>query len=1464
MRLNLTLFIAFIMAIMLSASGTTFADDANIERIKKELPEMFSQSNVGKEFWFTIPPCYEDESGGSPNFIKIFITSPVKTLVTIEIPAIGFFKTQNTVPNDVIGFDIEPARGQPFLHSGRTDDERAEEVIPKRGIHIYADDPLVVYVVVRYRYTSDGFLAVPVSAFGTEYIAASTGDMSAMYTFAKNFPSMVGVVAAYDNTNVRWTTGGNVFTETAGGLGEGESRSFRMDEGDVIMFMSNGPEHDLTGSKIQSNRPIGVVSGNHCANIPTMNRWCDYVVEMDLPTMAWGTAIPVGKIPGRTYSGLIRIFAREPNTSIFRDGAQLSVIPKSGGMVGQGYQIQRIYPGTPSRSGFFSADKAFSITFYNPGVEEDIGNTNSDPFIMAMTPIEQFQKEIIFCTPAVQGGLNFPENYLNVVFELDEFGNMPGDLEFAEVRQGQFEWKSVRGTFSPSMDDVFNGTFQGKEYGLKTITLPGDGVYRIRSSRPFASYSFGYSSYDSYGYPTSAALADLSKPDTVAPIPIWEIDCEGTVSGATVTDKPDDDQIRSNLAMITFHKNESFNYDYDYEEFVPGETITTTWEAWVLDKKKDARAIFTFGDRRGNDTTIQIDYYATKLDLFEKLVDFGNFKPGESKTIDNFRVKNLSTTSPAIIPSADKLRLKSGAENFTMDIGGITFPLTLEPDPNPENPNPNSQAFFSITFTAPDEPGFFTDSIGVGDDCVFEYIVRVEATVGAPQIVVSDHDFGPLPVGTQKTTTISISNPGSQDLVITGYTEPTNSAYTHDLPVISQDKPLIVKNGQPYNYQVTFKPTVADIQYPDQMVFENDADDYPDHICLLNGSAIQAELGAIGVNWPILRIHRTTRPEWARGPYEGATDIEVWNDGTNQATLLGIDPASWTVIDKPASLSDQQTIDAFIFDKGIFNNMRLDPDQKEAVDVKFQPTAIGNYHISFDILTDQPGVILPVELQGSGKLGEISITESIDFGSTFIFDVGNVQQRTMTITNENYGQYADTVTITDLISADINEDFLNWGALGFRYDKAAANLPIVLAPGESVDIDGYFVAQQVNPVGANIATWSDAKEEKDSDWSGFGTDSDIWANGDGANLCVSESIELTLNFGIGENATDGFELYDIIPSEVLPDLVYNLPAFPVNFSPGDNPLEIRVLYTPSQVYTNKVVSFTFKARYPNGDEEERTADLTLNSEQYFRGTNSTLSAASVKPYGTSEPIFYAIDLENGTDMTMADVQEIVISIQYKTDFLDADDGSLAVGAAYAGNFSISNPNFVYDPVTKIETITFSLKSNGGSIINQGGEIVTMTFFPYFIHYTPEEVGQIIKDNSVTITHNINMILDGTGNESGCISITGSEVTTALEDVCAPDLRPVLLSNVDYELGEAMPNPVGANGAEIDYSVGLKLHTEIKIYNSNGEVVATPVSGVMPIGEHKFNVPVDELASGVYYYEMTSGDYKETKKLVVNK
>jgi hypothetical protein len=762
MKRFITLSVAAFMLLSLILPKFLSAQTIDEETIKKNLPKMLGANNVGKEFWFTVPPPYTDESGGHDNYLGIFVTSPAKTLVTVEVPGNGMIMTQMTVPNDVIMFKLQGASVCVWAKSG-SDQPPEEKVYPGAGVHVYADQPIVVYGVARYYATSDGWLCIPTSSAGSEYICANYETEPMFESWGYRMPTMVGVVSPYDNNKVSFTMAGS--GQTSGGLKPGMTTQFSLMRGDVWLVATKGSPSDLAGSKIKSSKPCQVITGNYCNDIPYGNQWCDYCAEMDIPTYVWGTALHVPQMFGRRYPSLIRIFSKSPNTTVYRNNMNIGTLSSGGGPVGKGFFEMRLVPmGQKPMSAVISADKPIDVTLYNCGTQEDANSYNSDPFWMVMEPMEQYQKEITFCTPGLNGVYGFSDNYIALVYETNDLGMMSDSVMFAKVFGGSFNWVKFK-NMSYIRDDLFVPV-NGKVYGVRTLELPGDGVYKIKSNTPFAAYSFGYDYCDSYGFPTSFTLIDQEHPDTVCPVPTYKIGCDGNTIGGKVTDMPEDVAIRSNLSMINMDPVSSFNYVMDYDPFIPGETRTTQWKLTIINPDSDARAVITFSDRRGNDTTIIINYYAIKLKMTEQIWDYGTLKVNSAQVTHQFTVQNISN-GPVFI---HKLNLKTNTDFvLTLDTStthGKDVPFWLGVD---------SIFKFTVSFN-PDKIGEFKDSIGVGDTCFYWYKSYVHVKTAEPSINVSDIDFKTVKwKSPPKTLPYTITNDGLSDLIITGFTGPTDT-----------------------------------------------------------------------------------------------------------------------------------------------------------------------------------------------------------------------------------------------------------------------------------------------------------------------------------------------------------------------------------------------------------------------------------------------------------------------------------------------------------------------------------------------------------------------------------------------------------------------------------------------------------------------------------------------------------------
>ncbi len=185
----------------------------DVDEVKEKLALIQNTGNSGRDFWFTVPPVYNKEST-TDNKIKILLFSSVRTKVEVNIKGRDYSNSFELQPNRVEEVELDSKIIQAI--EMETNKIPKSDIYKQLAVNIKSEFPILVYVISRYQYTSEGFFAIPVSAFGTEYICMSyNGNNDHSY----KFNSFTGVVAAYDNTNINITMGG--------GLNGGDEIEFR-------------------------------------------------------------------------------------------------------------------------------------------------------------------------------------------------------------------------------------------------------------------------------------------------------------------------------------------------------------------------------------------------------------------------------------------------------------------------------------------------------------------------------------------------------------------------------------------------------------------------------------------------------------------------------------------------------------------------------------------------------------------------------------------------------------------------------------------------------------------------------------------------------------------------------------------------------------------------------------------------------------------------------------------------------------------------------------------------------------------------------------------------------------------------------------------------------------------------------------------------------------------------------------
>ncbi len=85
--------------------------------------------------------------------------------------------------------------------------------------------------------------------------------------------------------------------------------------------------------------------------------------------------------------------------------------------------------------------------------------------------------------------------------------------------------------------------------------------------------------------------------------------------------------------------------------------------------------------------------------------------------------------------------------------------------------------------------------------------------------------------------------------------------------------------------------------------------------------------------------------------------------------------------------------------------------------------------------------------------------------------------------------------------------------------------------------------------------------------------------------------------------------------------------------------------------------------------------------------------------------------------------------------------------------------------------------------------------------------------------------------------------------------------LEYSLSQNYPNPFNPL-TMINYQLPKTNYVELTIYNLLGQKVATLVSGKQKAGNHQVEWDASRFASGVYYYQLMAGDYREVKKMIL--
>jgi hypothetical protein len=482
-----------------------------------ERKSVFSESR-GKDFWVCFPQNAKFESAGL-NF-RLYITGDKDTRGTVSIPGLGITKTFFMNANQIVPVDIDTI-AQVF----------GSDQLQKLGVHLVADNPVAVYGLSNRKASTDTYLAFPTNVLGTAYRGACYFGLGS----DDQFTSQITFVATEDNTNVTITLTAN----TKGGRHTGETFSVAMKQGDVYQMQGasgRDAKNDLTGTLVTSTKPIAFFTGHTCAQVPSNINFCDQLLEEEPPMPSWGRQFYVGRLEGKTEY-VVRVVASEPGTQVFVNNQLMAKLANAGDFYENTHLIQ---------NSLITTNKPVLVAEYAQSSEADSVKVG-DPFMLFITPTEQFLRYYQFVTP-IKGDWH---HYVNIVAPASAISTLKLD--------GRLIPPKYYKTIGLSL-------YQIAQYEI------GYGSHVVSCDQPFGLYSYGFGvagdNYDSYGNNAGQLVETIPDVKDTAR-PFLELVSDDALGPLALIAR-DDRIFDAGLASITVIDSSNFRSPVTVPKFDPG------------------------------------------------------------------------------------------------------------------------------------------------------------------------------------------------------------------------------------------------------------------------------------------------------------------------------------------------------------------------------------------------------------------------------------------------------------------------------------------------------------------------------------------------------------------------------------------------------------------------------------------------------------------------------------------------------------------------------------------------------------------------------------------------------------------------------------------------------------------------------------------------------------------------------
>ncbi|XP_030069242.1 IgGFc-binding protein [Microcaecilia unicolor] len=313
-----------------------------------------SAGPLGQEFITAFMQNFRANSG-QPNFVLYVSAYSSSTTIQISVNGDSFRKELNINNQQTVPVQIPVP-------------EMSGSGLFSRSVIISANEDISLLSMNNESASADIAVVYPVNQLGTQYyiLTPAEGPPESFTEF---------VIVAYKNpTRVTvFLTGAVNFQNQT--YTSGSQLIINLEPHHAVQLLS---KDDLSGTRVVSNQPVAVLSGNTCAS---KNTFCNHVYEQLLPVLNWSTTFIVPPLSFQTKYDLVYVVASQNTKVNYQFGSSHETKSLKAGQVLK-LQVQMPNPL------YLSASAGVQILFLGTGGKK--GSLSYDTFLITIPGISEY------------------------------------------------------------------------------------------------------------------------------------------------------------------------------------------------------------------------------------------------------------------------------------------------------------------------------------------------------------------------------------------------------------------------------------------------------------------------------------------------------------------------------------------------------------------------------------------------------------------------------------------------------------------------------------------------------------------------------------------------------------------------------------------------------------------------------------------------------------------------------------------------------------------------------------------------------------------------------------------------------------------------------------------------------------------------------------------------------------------